>query len=98
QFSYDLDGEVTVRDRSLLDPSERGVEYLPSEEIDAAIRLTLLPTHGVVAQALETDVARRFGQSRASKDLRGAIESRTLRLRKEARVVERYGFLEWVDA
>jgi very-short-patch-repair endonuclease len=96
QFLYSSESEVKVRDRSSLDASERGVEYIASEEIDAAIRATLLSTRGVAAQELETAVARRFGQSRIGKDIRSAIGSRVLKLRKGGFITERCGFLEWV--
>ncbi|MDA0207408.1 MAG: DUF3320 domain-containing protein [Acidobacteria bacterium] len=98
KFLHYLGGSLQVRDRSRLDSAERGVEHICPEEIELAIQETLKVTHGVEAQEVETLVARQFGISRAGKDVRTVLSSQVKRLRRSCRIIERQGFLEWVDS
>jgi len=98
EFLHHVDTVVRVRDRSTLDSTERSIAHICPEEIDLAIQETLEATHGVASQEIEPLVARRFGISRASKEVRTVISSQIQQLQHAGHIMERLGFLEWIGS
>lgn len=73
--------QVKVRDRSeVASLSLRRPDYLPPQEIDAALKSTVTENLGATMEELIQCVSRKFGFRSTSSQLRGVIESRTHKL------------------
>lgn len=89
--------DMPIRVRSREDVSSAGLrkpEFLPPQEICAAIESVLTNCHSAARDELVVAVARLFGFKSTSTDLRKVIKRQIEVLEKQQRLVEQEGFLK----
>lgn len=85
--------EVTVRDRSTWDSSDRRIEWVSSEEIDAALLKTLRLGFSLSRQDAATAVIEMLGFGRATQRITSVVDVRLSHLISMQQAIQQEGFV-----
>nr|WP_304188973.1 DUF3320 domain-containing protein [Rhodothermus marinus]MBO2492354.1 DUF3320 domain-containing protein [Rhodothermus marinus] len=79
---------IPVRDRSSMDAQYKKLELIAPEEIDTALELVVLLSHGSRWEELPNEACRLLGFSRVTADMRRIVEARVRHLLQQGRLVQ----------
>ncbi|MEX2411371.1 MAG: DUF3320 domain-containing protein [Candidatus Paceibacterota bacterium] len=85
-FIYRTDQEIVIRDRSSLDNDYRKIEYIPSQEIQKAIKILVEKSYGSDKESLIKEVGSLFGYSRVTQNIYDVILREVLILREDEEI------------
>jgi hypothetical protein len=98
EFIWKTDtGPVLVRDRSNLPPQSKKLDYVAPEEIDAAIKMSVIESFGMKVDEVATSACRLLGFARVTEDMRAIVERRRDQLSSDGKLSMRGDCLVWSD-